>query len=395
MRKTSPFKKARLHTAVGGLLSLSMLSGNGMAADGMIESLSDYNVNDTQFMQDLGLTVGGWLSFGATYNADNPDDNNNTPVTFNDRHGEFQGNQLNVFIERAVNEGGDAWDLGFRADILYGTDARFTQAAGLDDELIGDDFRFYKLAFPQFYLQGYAPILNGVTATVGHFYTIIGNEVVTAPDNFFYSHAYTMQYGEPFTHTGALLSTPINDNISVKAGAVLGWDNFSTETDIWNFLGGVNWSSDSGATSLAITGIQGAVSEDNPNHDRWLYSIVLSHDITEKLHYLIQHDHGREEIPGGNNAEGYAVNQYLTFDVNDEVSTGIRAEWFRDDDGTRVTGAVGSYYAVTAGLNWSPVPWFKIRPEARYDWFDGTGDPYDGGTESSQFTVATDVVVVF
>jgi hypothetical protein len=33
----------------------------------------------------------------------------------------------------------------------------------------------------------YAPIGNGVTIKAGHFYTIIGNEAVTSPDNFFYS----------------------------------------------------------------------------------------------------------------------------------------------------------------------------------------------------------------
>ena len=39
---------------------------------------------------------------------------------------------------------------------------------------------------------------------LGHFYTPIGYEVVPANGNFFYTHAYTMQYGEPFTHTGVL-----------------------------------------------------------------------------------------------------------------------------------------------------------------------------------------------
>ena len=43
-----------------------------------------------------------------------------------------------------------------------------------------------------------------LTVKIGHFYTIIGWEVVTAPDNFFYSHAYTMYNSEPFTHTGVL-----------------------------------------------------------------------------------------------------------------------------------------------------------------------------------------------
>lgn len=396
------FRKIVLSAPVAGLMSLA--AGNAWAGNGgLVETVSGADVNETQFMKDLGLNIGGWFSFGATYNDDNPDNNFNTPVRFNDRHGEFQGNQFNLFIERSVNTEGDSWDLGFRADVMFGTDARFTQATGLDDELIDDkDLRFYKLAFPQFYLEGFAPLLNGITAKVGHFYTIIGNEVVTAPDNFFYSHAYAMLYAEPFTHTGALLSTPVNDNLSVTAGAVLGWDNFSVDTDIWNFLGGMSWTSDSKATSITITAIQGAVSEERPNDDRWLYSVVLSHDITDKFHYLVQHDHGREEFTGPDkNAEWYGVNQYLIYDINDQVSAAIRAEWFRDDDGTRVpnassdTGFSGDFYAVSAGVNWSPLSWLKVRPEVRYDWFDGEGDPYGDGTESGQFTVASDVILTF
>lgn len=400
--KKSCFRKIVLSAPVAGLMSLA--AGNAWAGNGgLVETVSGADVNETQFMKDLGLNIGGWFSFGATYNDDNPDNNFNTPVRFNDRHGEFQGNQFNLFIERSVNTEGDSWDLGFRADVMFGTDARFTQATGLDDELIDDkDLRFYKLAFPQFYLEGFAPLLNGITAKVGHFYTIIGNEVVTSPDNFFYSHAYAMLYAEPFTHTGALLSTPVNDNLSVTAGAVLGWDNFSVDTDIWNFLGGVSWTSDSKATSITITAIQGAVSEERPNDDRWLYSVVLSHDIADKLHYLVQHDHGREEFTGPDkNAEWYGVNQYLIYDLNDQVSAAIRAEWFRDDDGTRVpnassdTGFSGDFYAVSAGVNWSPLSWLKVRPEVRYDWFDGEGDPYGDGTESGQFTVASDVILTF
>ena len=59
---------------------------------------------------------------------------------------------------------------------------------------------------------------------MGHFYTIIGYEVVPATGNFFYSHAYTMYYGEPFTHTGALAEFAVNDQWTVYGGWVNGWD---------------------------------------------------------------------------------------------------------------------------------------------------------------------------
>lgn len=409
-------KRKQLYAAIVLALATSIgtwaYAADFASANGMVEALSGVDINQSEFMQDSGLNVGGWLSFGFTYNSNDPGDNFNGPVTFNDRAEEFQVNQLYLFIERAVDTESNSWDIGGRADILYGTDAGFTQAAELDDELIDDrTSRFYKLAFPQFYAEVFAPVGNGITAKIGHFYTIIGNEVVTSPDNFFYSHAYTMQYAEPFTHTGVLFETPITNNFSLTAGAVLGWDNFGDDTDIWNFLGGINWTSDDEATSIAIAAVQGVVSEARPNDDRWVYSVVISHDITDRLHYLIQHDHGREEgaIAGSSrDAEWYGINQYLTYDISDTLTAGLRAEWFRDDDGTRVvapiraavqtsgTNGVGtSYYAITAGLNVKAANWITVRPEVRYDWADGGDDPFDGGNKDHQFLIATDVVITF
>jgi hypothetical protein len=172
------------------------------------------------------ISVRGWLAAGYTANFEDPASNFNGPVTFNDRD-ELQFNQGYLVVERPVNTECCGWDLGGRIDLLYGSDYRFTLARGLDAE---DDFtsrwhsgRFYGLAMP----QAYAEIaVDEVSVKAGHFYTIIGYEVVTAPDNFFYSRAYTMQYGEPFTHTGALATWTPNKQLSVMAGGTLGWDNF-------------------------------------------------------------------------------------------------------------------------------------------------------------------------
>ncbi|HFD12443.1 MAG TPA: porin [Crenotrichaceae bacterium] len=355
------------------------------------------SVNNSQFMQDLGLTMGGWIDMGATYNFQTPRDNNNTPVTFNDRHLEFQLNQFYFYLERAVATGGSSWDIGGRADFMFGTDARFNLNTGLDDDLLDDDFsRFYRISAPQIYAEVYAPIFNGVTAKIGRFYTIIGNEVVTSPDNFFYSHAYTMQYAEPFEHNGFLLTTPINDNLTLMAGGVLGWDNYSKNLGIWNFLGGLSWSSDDDKSGATVTAVVGPTDDSNhgDENNRWLYSVVLSHDFTDNLHYLIQHDHGVEEI-GNSKAEWYGVNMYLTYDILDQLSVGTRVEWFRDDDGARVTGDAGDFSQVTGGFNYTPVPWLKFRPEVRYDKFWDNGKPYNGGSSDHQITVAADLVVMF
>jgi len=402
--------KKIIPTLITGGLALTVAPTHADDA-GVIESLSGYNVNDSVFAKSTGINVGGWASGGITYASHNNQARSNAPISFNDRINEVQLNQLNLFAERAVTKG-DKWDFGGRVDFMFGTDSRKTQATGWDDRMIprnngnspGEGERFYDVAFPQAYAEIYAPFGNGITAKIGHFYTLIGYEVVTSPDNFFYSHAYTMLYGEPFTHTGALLSYDINDFVSVTGGAVMGWDNFRENPGAWNFLGGVTLKPDDD-TSLAVSMISGD-KLDNESRNTTMYSVVLQHNFTDKLHYVLQHDFGVEEKnpATGTDTDWYGINQYLTYDINDKLAAGLRGEWFRDGKGVR-TGLVdtadnfvgGNYYAVTAGLNYMPNSWLKLRPEVRYDWFDANGatQAFDGGTENDQIAVAMDMIVTF
>ncbi|MGX2039432.1 porin [Methylocaldum sp. MU1018] len=301
----------------GAIFAISVSAEEASESTGFLGYLGA-DVNETQFMKDLGLKVGGWIDAGITYNANEPAGRYNGPVTFNDRASEFQLNQLYFYLQRPVNTEGNSWDFGGRFDFMFGSDAVFTQAYGSprghwDLHLI-DSKRFYDMALPQAYFEIFAPFGNGITAKIGHFYTIIGNETVTAPDNFFYSHAYTMQFGEPFTHTGVLLSYPIDQNWTVTAGGVTGsdtggWDGaWDKGLGNWAGIGGVTWVSDDKGTSIALTGTTGETSEQD--HNNWsLYSVVIKHDITEGLHYTFQHDHGfQNKVPalGGRMPRGTA-----------------------------------------------------------------------------------------
>ncbi len=368
----------------GGMMLASATNAEGLVTDKLNEA-----------MEGTGLYVDGWVSIGGAYNPDEPADKFNGPVTFNDRANEFNMHQLYGVFGRDVNTEGDSWDIGFRFDVIYGTDARFTTQANYDDNLVTDGAsRFYKLAFPQAYVDIFAPIGNGLTATIGHFYTIIGNEVVTAPDNFFFSHAYTMQYGEPFTHTGILLKYPLNDNVGLTGGVVSGWDSFFQEPA--NFLGGINFASDDESTSLALSITTGEAGRFDRHSNRTMYSVVFNNDFTENLHYTFHHDFGIQENGAGEgkDANWYGVNQYLVYDLADTLSVGIRGEWFRDEDGTRVTDFSNSYFAVTGGINWSPVPWLTVRPEVRYD-MATSNDVYETNQDDDQFTVSADMIVHF
>jgi len=376
------------------LCSAVLCSSLAQADDkGAVESLTGFNINETASLKDLGINVGGWIDAGVAGNPDSPESRTNGPVTFNNRANEFNAHQLYGLIERAVDAEGSKWDFGFRADVVYGIDAFYTTQANFDDNLITDSSsRLYKLAFPQAYATVFAPIGNGITTKIGHFYTIIGNEVVTAPDNFFFSHAYTMQYGEPFTHTGIVSSYPVNKNISLTGGVVSGWDSFFQEPA--NFLGGATFTTDDEKTSLAFSMITGDVNK-NDEHNRTMYSVVLSHDITDTLHYKLQHDLGIEEKSAtADSGKWYGVNQYLTYDINDKLGAGVRAEWFRDEDGFRVNGNKAHFLAATVGLNYKPISWLTLRPEVRYD-HSIENSAYNDGLSNDQLLISADAIVRF
>jgi len=189
--------------------------------------------------------IGGWLEQGFTTNRGNPTNPvagaGNLPAAFNYRNDEYMLNQFYLYAGRETADYLCGWDFGWRVDLLYGEDYIFAQSIGLET----DDAGYNRwnagaggggiagtarlgLAMPQAYVD---LAYNDLTLRIGHFYTIIGFETVAAPDNFFYSHAYTMLYGEPFTHTGALLSWQCGDRLKLLAGVHNGWNVVDASPD--------------------------------------------------------------------------------------------------------------------------------------------------------------------
>ena len=365
-----------------------------------------------------GLTIGGWLAMGYTANGRNvqnpPGGNGNLPVTFNYRANDFQLNQLNLFLEQATDTGGYGWDLGGRIDLLFGEDYFFTQAAGLETRQNGDN-RWnvlaggngiggagrYGLAMPQVYGE---VAYNDLKVKVGHFYTIIGYEVVPATGNFFYSHAYTMQYAEPFTHTGAIATWEYADRLTLIGGIVNGWDKFDAVTDRASFIGGFIWTSPSERASLAVSFITG--DEDGSDAggvitgNRTMYSVVFSLDVTDDWQYVLQHDLGVQEngIAAGQDAGWYGLNQYLFYTLNDTWAAGIRYEFFIDQNGTRVDARAGTWQELAVGLNWTPNDYMVLRPELRWDRFNPSGagaaaGPFNDNVDRDQFLFGIDLIL--
>ncbi len=316
--------------------------------------------------------IGGWIQSGY---------HNRSTGLFNNRPGKYAMHQGWLYAEK-VADGSNGLGFGFRADFMYGIDAGDTQSFGNEngewDFSNGWDHGAFGFAMPQLY----AEVASGDwSMKVGHFYTLLGYEVVTAPDNFFYSHAFTMYNSEAFTHTGALSTYNVSDNFTVYSGWTLGWDTGFDQYKQFgqrgsNWLGGYSFNVGDNVTFTHIitAGDFGAIG------DGFSQSVVVDIAVTDKLNYVIQSDILNSEsavfaqgIQTGlqNGHETVGINQYLLYSVNDCVGVGGRFEWWKNDG--------VSIYSITGGINYKPTPNVTLRPEVRYQWDPGT---YNSGIDS-------------
>ena len=134
--------------------------------------------------RDGGLNIGGWFSAG--YHEESND-------LFNSHPDQFGLHQGWLFVEKVADASNGGIGLGFRFDGVYGLDGPDTQSFGNPDPTFDLDPRFTRGAgFGWAIPQAYGEVAWGDwNVKVGHFYTLVGYEVVTAPDNFFYSHSIT------------------------------------------------------------------------------------------------------------------------------------------------------------------------------------------------------------
>ena len=302
---------------------------------------------------DHNITVGGWTQLGYHDKATPLSRFYGNGLSFNDVPGRINLQQQWLYIEKALSGDDCTWDWGFRADFMYGTDAQKTQAFGQPSGWDTDwDNGVYGFAMPQAFLEvGRGPL----AIKMGHFYTPIGYEVVTAPDNFFYSHALTMFNSEPFTHTGVLSTYEMTEKLTIYAGWTAGWDTaFESVDGGSNWLGGFSYqvTDDLKFTYQSTAGNFGAIGDQGYQH-----SIVVDASLTEKLTYVFQQDYQRVESTG---LDAVGINQYLLYSLNDCYGVGGRMEWWKRDG--------NSHYEATLGLNIRPAANLVFRPEIRYDW---------------------------
>jgi hypothetical protein len=385
------------------------------------------------------FSVSGHIEGGVTLNTYPTPDGINFGQLFTDRANTPLLNQALITAQRPLDPKATGYDVGFKLQAMYGTDARFTHYLGEFDESID---AIGQLTFVEANLQFHLPWLTpgGVDVKIGQYPTLEGIEVIPGPDNPLYSHSYIFNFGIPLVHTGVLTTTHVNGWLDVYAGVdtgvnttfgCCGLDSGDNNYGV-AFHGGFGFTLLDGALAILATTHIGA---ENPNTPavqaacacdpntalRYLNDIAVTWKANDKFTFMADLNYIRDD---GFKADGYGAALYGMYQINDVLKLVGRAEIWRDNSGffvaafpgnldfvktehgdpsaTIIAGTPTTYSEFTLGLNITPkipanpvVKAVMIRPEIRYDASLNGTTPYAGGMNASQFTIASDVIVKF
>lgn len=355
-----------------------------------------------------GFKVSGWVYGTGNYNPTNGANTRyNGPLTQNDQEGVY----LNQFYLSIAKELEDCFSWGARVDLMYGNDYLASQSRGwelrprrgfVNHWNSGQD---YGLAIPQAYVEAGT---NQFSIKVGHFWTPIGYMSVPAPSNFFNTLPYGTMATQPFTHWGAIATATPNDNWSGFFGLVNGWDALDRPTDSVAVLGGAKYTFDENRGFFSASFITGQEPENLAGgySNRTLFNFILGLNFADNWEFVFENNTGWQRNQGLETSWFYSFQPFLFYKINDCLKWGIRYEYFHDP-GAFVSGIRlgnpnvgpynGNFHTVATGLNWAPngSKNLMIRPEVRYDWFNGNGVPFDAGRDTEQLMLVLGAYVLY
>ena len=386
----------------GGCDSMSGC-GFGSCLDGI--GCCDLGEPWTLFKQPrLGLTIGGWTDIG--YHTSNNAGGGilgagGAPSNFNNYDSRVQLQQQWLYAER-IADGSSGLGFGGRVDYIYGTDAQDTQSFGIANNHWDNTWdrgavtAGYGHAMPQLYGE----VAYGKTSVkIGHFFTIIGNEVVQATGNFFYSRQFTFYNSEPFTHTGALATHALNDETTIYGGYVMGWDSgFEDNGD--SYLGGIKRQVTEDFSVLYTTAL-GRFNDDanstNARERGQIHNLIFTTALTDKLTNIIQLDYLDTNDDTGERVRlSKGVNAYFIYRLSDCIALGSRSEYYHWATGANVPTPINGseLFNQTIGVNYKPHANVTFRPEVRwvYD-IDKVG--VNENADYNQATFGMDAIFTF
>ncbi len=371
------------------------------------------------FQGDAGITVNpssprNRRNFGRLF-----DDNSNRPVL----------NQFLVTLSRDVDPKATSPDVGFKLQLMYGSDARIVHTLGIFDQLIHDRNQLdiveanVSVRLPDIFA-------NGLDIKAGIYPTPLGVELIDPKTNAFYSHSYIFNYGLPYKHIGALATAHVSDLIDLYLGIDSG-----TNVAI-GYGSGDNNNRPAGIAGIGFNMLDGkltvlALSHMGPENSkrntpfansamRYYNDLAVTWKTTDKLTLTTEGNFVRDE---GVRAEAWGITQYASYAISDTVTLNGRAEIFRDNSNFFVSNPAGNldyvaaergtpsnfitaakattYTEFTAGLtykpSWTPsqLSTLLVRPEVRYDQTLNNSRVFNDGKDRGAVTLAADIILGF
>lgn len=363
-----------------------------------------------------GFSISGWGTTGFTWNPLNPENGLNRPVLFNDQANEFTLDQAYGVLEwESAN-----WNVETRIDFLLGNDARFIAVPGLEKHHDGSnkwssESHELQIAIPQAYVliknNGGLP----VELKLGHFLAPESYESFSSLSNVFYSRSYAFNFATPFTYSGILAKVAFWDRIEAYAGVTTGWDNWHAGRGRWSTLLGLKRASLDRSRSYSVFASFGSdatnvIYQGGHDSDRRLsIRASIEQRIGSYWNYAFNAIYGeqdesvvRVDIPqytiGFDKANWYGLSQYLIWTPTQWSTAGVRMEWFRDADQSRIAVPVefvpfgpaftgGNYFAISGVISQWINSSIRIRSELRWDIsdFKGNGNVPSGNPEIRAF----------
>lgn len=372
-----------------------------------------------------GIKFNAQIEAGIVGNFDRPSDGLNYGQLFTDHANQVQLNQILLTAQRPTDPKATGYDVGFKFQVMYGSDARYTHFLGELDKLTSDR---YELDVVEANVLVHLPWLTdgGIDAKIGQYSTPIGFETIDPSTNPFYSHSYIFNFGVPLKHTGLLTTTHVTPLLDLYLGIDSGVNTSLGSGDNNGAPGGIAGVGlnflDGNLTVLALSHI-GPENPSRliPNADsymRYLNDITVTYKASDKLSFTTEGNYIRDDYY---RADGYGVAQYAQYALTDTLTLNGRAEIWRDNKGffvgafpqnlgfvnaeegypaVVVSAAPTTYSEFTIGVTYkptlpAPISALLIRPELRYDRSLNGTSPYNAGASKGVFTLAMDAVLGF
>ncbi|HLY88469.1 MAG TPA: outer membrane beta-barrel protein [Acetobacteraceae bacterium] len=394
-----------------------------------------------------GLWVNGihfyaQLDAGIMGNPSGPNDGLNFGRLFDDHANQVQLNQLLLTANKPLDPKDPGYQWGFKAQVMYGSDARYTQFLGELNRV--DPNQRYQLDIVEANILAHLPWLTsgGIDIKAGQYPTPIGYETIDPSTNPFYSHSYIFNFALPFKHTGLLAVTHVNDMLDIYSDIDTGTNTtfgpLGDNNGAIGGIGGFNLTLMGGkltvlalthfgpdqATRLLSGGFAAAGLPTVNANGQWRFynDVVVTYKATDALTLVTETAFARDGFGAvGKPANAIGIAQYASYALTDTLTLNGRIEYFRDDNNFFVAsypsnngpilaqqgfapfvhaapGTNSTYGEMTFGVTWkpplpAPITGLAIRPEIRWDHAFTNNHPFNAQLDNNSVTLGVDAVL--